>query len=113
MGYRIIPEGPVTVQHTPSKKKVTVELTDTGAHTRVRESEFKEDSESFHATFEGSFQFEIEAKPIDGKVTVIVEYTSSLDGQEVDGIVDSSISLPSCEILEISNFEIQEVEGDY
>lgn len=109
MGYRVIPEGPVTVQHTPSKKKVTVELTDTGTHTRTRKPTSKENSESFHATFEGSFQFEIEAKPIDGKVIVIVEYTSSLDGQEVDDVVSSVITPSSCEFLKRPDFEIQEV----
>lgn len=113
MGYVVTPKGTVVVEHAFSKKQATVQLTEVGPATRIRKLQLKEDSESFDTTFEGSFQIDVDAEQtIAGKVTVTVQYSSGLDGQEIDGTVDSSISLLSCEILEIPAFEIREVEDD-
>lgn len=115
MGYIIAPKGEAVVEHVSSKQRATVQLTEEGSPIKVSKPLFKEDSESFSTTFGGSFQIETDAgETVAGQITVTVQYSSGLDGQEIDDDhVDSSITLSSCAILELPEFEIQEVEDDY
>lgn len=111
MGYIIIPTGPAVVEHSPSKKQVNVQLTEVGIPTSTSKPRFKEDSESFITTFEGSFQIEVEAgRAIAGQLTVNVPYSSSPGGQQTDGMEESSLNPPSCEVIELPKFVVQEVE---
>lgn len=124
MGYIIAPKEVAVVEHASSKKQATVQLTQIGTPASVSKPTFKEDSESFNATFEGSFQIDVGAgRAIAGKLTVIVQYSSDLDGPQVGGIVGSSLTLLSCEcerecececrVVELPEFVIQEVEDTY
>src|SRR5690625_1764446 len=106
MGYIITPKGTAVVEHAASKKRNdNVQLTEVGTSISVSKPLFKEDSEFFNATFEGGFQIDVDAKrTIAGKLTVIVQYSDGLDGPEVEGTVDSSLTLPSCEVIELPEF---------
>lgn len=112
MGYIIILKKVAVVQHALSQKQVFVELTEKDT-TQVTSAAFKEDSDSFATTFEGGFQIDVDAaQTISGQVTITVQYSSSPDGQEIEDITASSVTPQSCEIVEMPDFEIQEVEAD-
>lgn len=114
MGYTITPKGTAVVEHPSSKKQVNVQLTETGTPTSVSKPRFKEDSESFNASFEGSFQIDVEAgRTIAGQITVTVQYSDGPDGPQIEGIEESSVTPPSYEILELPDFVIEEVEDTY
>lgn len=112
MGYIIIPNKVAVVQHTSSQKKALVQLTEKDT-VQVKSAAHKEDSDFFDTTFVGRFQIDVDAtQTISGQVTVTVQYSSSPDGQEVEGIRASSVTTQSCEIVELPDFKIQEVEPD-
>lgn len=114
MGYIVIPNGSAVVEHSSSKEQANVQLTEVGTPISVSKPLFKEDSESFNATFEGSFQINVEAeRTIAGKLTVTVQYSDSPDGPQIEGIEGSSVTPPSCEVLELPEFVIEEVEDTY